>query len=314
VRLIAIDAGAFDYQLHAPWRVPAVFGSGSQAVWRMFETLGVKYIDTSRIRPPANSLNSDERQKMELAVKSTMISWFRRVSVPGSRPGPFDNFINRLIVSQSQRVFELRLDFTVEYSPAKVYIENARFAVSHASFLAALRVGCGIVFPEIQSDTRRLYLRNYRVHDRVAMQKDALEITAEMPKHVVIAHSDQWIAEWRPQNSKINPFTSLWKASEASWAGPRESLALFATSSSDETASLDLDWEEASWANQLLAFQVVWDKIKSRGLSPVLRVHPNLLNKHPLAARQEIRDIQEFQRQNPEFSTVWASSPAIALS
>ena len=215
VRLIVIDVGAFDYPLQAPWRVPAVFGSGSQAVRRMFETLGAEYLDASRIRPPANSLNSYEQQKMELAVKSTMISWFRRVSGPGSRPGPLDNFIHRLIVSQSQRVFDLSLNFIVQYSPAKVYIENARFAVSHASFLAALRFDCGIVFPEIQSDTRRLYLRNYRVHDRVAMQKDALEITAEMPKNLVSAHSVQWIAEWRPQNSKLNPFSSLWKASKA---------------------------------------------------------------------------------------------------
>lgn len=308
-RLIVVDVGAFDYPLQAPWRVPAIFGSGSKSISKMFETLGVEYVDASRITPIAHSWSPDEQRKMDLAVKSTMISWFRRRSGPERMPGVLDKFVQRLITSQSRRVFRLSIDLIEKYAPSKVYIENGRFAVSHSSYLAALRLGCEIVFPEIQSDTRRLYLRDYRVHDRVAMQKHAMDITAGIPRSEISAHSDNWIAEWRPQNSKLNPFTNLWTAPENSWKGPRESLALFATSSSDETASLDLNWEQASWETQLVAFQAVWDKIKPRGLSPVLRVHPNLLNKHPMAAIQEIRAIREFKRSNPEFVIVWASSP-----
>ena len=48
-RLIVVDVGAFDYPLQAPWRVPAIFGSGSKSISKMFETLGVEYVDASRI-------------------------------------------------------------------------------------------------------------------------------------------------------------------------------------------------------------------------------------------------------------------------
>lgn len=215
MRLIVIDAGAFDYPLHAPWRVPAVFGSGSQAVRRMFETLGVKYIDASRIRPPANSLNSDERQKMELAVKSTVIIWFGRVSGPGSRPGPLDNFIHMFDCVPIPTRFCTKARVHGEIFAGEGLHRKRKICRLARKFSCSPKGRLGVVFPEIQSDRRRLCLRNYRVHDRVAMQKDALEITAEMPKNLVSAHSVQWIAEWRPQNSKLNPFSSLWKASKA---------------------------------------------------------------------------------------------------
>jgi hypothetical protein len=104
-------------------------------------------------------------------------------------------------------------------------------------------------------------------------------------------------------------YGSLWNDSDDSWQGPRQSLALFATSSADETSSLDLDWNQASWGSQYDAFSAVWGQLKDVGLTPVLRVHPNLLNKNPRSTRREIQEIKKFRRLNPDFLIVWPASP-----
>ena len=61
--------------LQAPWRVPAIFGSGSKSISKMFETLGVEYVDASRITPIAHSWSPDEQRKMDLALDAWLADY-----------------------------------------------------------------------------------------------------------------------------------------------------------------------------------------------------------------------------------------------
>jgi hypothetical protein len=192
-----------------------------------------------------------------------------------------------------------------EFSASKVFVTNGRWSAQHATYLAARREDAKPFFFEAGGANRTTYLTDYRTQDRIKKQGHAIEATRMLQDSEIQARSNDVLAK----NKGDNMYGSLWEESKNTWKGPRDSLALFATSSQDETASLDLNWNEASWDSQYEAFHAIWGKLKLRNLTPVLRVHPNLLNKGPSTARREIKEIRRFKSENPEFHIVWPASP-----
>lgn len=308
VKLLVVDFGSFDYPLQAPWRVPNEYGKGSPGIANMFNALGADYCDAASLHGEPLSLSQDEIEKIETAVRSTSISYLQTFEEVGERAGFFTQVIRGRLRRQASKAMALSIAAIQEFRPEKIYIENGRFAVSQANLLAARRFGVKVIFPELQSEASRLYLRTFRVHDRVAMQEAAKELTAQVSRATLEKLTDQWKSRWRPVTSELNPFTALWDTGDIPWLAPDEHIALFATSSTDEFAALDLDWALTAWESQLAAFQAVWDRLSHKELTPVLRIHPNLLNKHPLTAFRELKEFKEFSERNPRFKVIWPAS------
>ena len=304
-RLIVVDVSSFDYPLQPPWRVPGLLRSRSAKILGLFDALGVEYIDGAKMRPAQTDFTVEESQKMGIAIQSTIISGYLRGIRLRTRPGLLEKYLNKRLTSQSQKVFSLSTKLIREFSASKVFITNGRWAAQHAAYLAARREDATPFFFGASASGRTTYLTDYRVQDRIKRQGHALEVTSMLQDSEIQARSNDVLAK----NKVSNVYGALWEKSKNTWKGPRDSLALFATSSQDETASLDLNWNEASWGNQYEAFLAIWGKLKLRNLTPVLRIHPNLLNKNPSAAHREIKEIRRFKSENPEFYIVWPASP-----
>jgi len=306
-RLIVVDVSSFNYPRLGPWLVPGFLGSRSNKVSAMFYALGVEYVDGAKVQPTQQAVfTTEESRMMGTAIRSTIMSGYARGIRKRTRPPLIEVCLNRHLTSQSQKVFSLATDLIRELSATRVFVANERFAAQHATYLAARREGAKILFYAVSSTVDRGFLvEDYKGHDRIKMQSRALEATSMLRDSELKNYSSDLLARIKGNNS----FDSLWTKSKNAWRGPRDSLALFATSSSDETYSLDLGWNEASWDDQYGAFEAIWGRLKLRDFNPVLRIHPNLLNKSPSAARREIKQIRRFESENPEFYIVWPASP-----
>jgi hypothetical protein len=225
--------------------------------------------------------------------------------------GTLERLAERLITAQSVQVFAIATGVIRERSPSRVFIINGRFAQQQACLLAAQRLKVDITFLELNRFfSGGLFSRSYRIQDRLATQMHARDISKDISQANLRESVERWESDRRAKNSSTNPFNKLWVDSKSSWDLPRKGLALFATSSRDEYDALDLEWKESSWETQLDSFHAIWGEIKSSDLTPVLRVHPNLLNKHLMSGLREIAETKKFMRNNPDFIVVWPSSRA----
>ena len=306
-RLIVVDVSSYHYPVQPPWRVTGPLISRSNKVLGLFHALGVEYIDAARLQPVQIDFTSEESVKMDIAIRGNIMSSYARGLRTRTRRSLIEVYLDRRLRWQSRKIFSLATELIKKFSASEVFVENGRFAAPHATYLAALKKGAKPLFYEAFPLTNTAAILDYRVHDRIERQRRALEATSMLQDSAIKAHAKDALAKIRGGRG----FDSLWPESENEWKGQRDSLALFATSSSDETYSVDLDWNEASWGSQYEAFQAIWGKLKLRNLTPVLRIHPNLLNKSPSAAHREIKEIRRFQRENPEFYIVW---PAMSVS
>lgn len=307
VKMVVVDVSSFNYPRLAPWSVPGIFGSRSIRVQQMFGQLGVTYVDAAKLRPREIRMTPHETRKIGIAIRSTIVSAYSKGVRRRRRQPLLERLLHNHLDSQSNRIFSLAIQLIRDFSAAQVYIANERFSAQHASYLGAQRESVQTIFYGVGESCgdRRYSLELFRSHDRVMSQRHALEVTSQLSEADLSKHARNQLDKHKANNT----FDSLWSSSKNTWKGPRNSLVLFATSSSDETYSLDLNWNEADWSNQYEAFQFIWNKLKGRGLTPVLRVHPNLLNKSPSAAYSELKSIRRFQRENHEVVVVWPASP-----
>lgn len=102
------------------------------------------------------------------------------------------------------------------------------------------------------------------------------------------------------QNANVNKF-----AKSHSKTSPRyeeSHLLTFFSSSSDEFQALPSDWGyETSWSNQYDAFSAFLNRRFqfAQGLQPVLRIHPNVLNKSLSTVVAEIKAIYSLVKAHP---------------
>lgn len=274
----------------------------------MFAKLGAEYVDASQLNISSSLMTPLEESKLEIAIGSTVSSWLHQgnKNFKGVRFGTLA--LERRLKKQAHHVFSAAVELLAFYAPSKVYIENGRFSLPHSILLACKRKrDLTVVFTGCFIRERRLYAREYRVHDRHSMQTHALKWSQNSDQDEVAKVASEWLTKRRLGHKGEVLFTTLW-AEGSQWSGPDTGLALFATSSSDEMSNLDIEWDQGSWDNQFHAFSTIWTHIRRPGLTPVLRVHPNLLNKNPLSALREISEIKAFKSKHPEFVIIWPKS------
>lgn len=308
-KFIVMDVSSFYYPSPAPWSVPGILGKPEKKMTRLIEKLGGTYVDARQFSPTdvlSLEMSPSELERVNISIRSTIVSEYLRGVRPGGRPSFGERRVERRLAVKSRNLYSLTLKAIETYGATKVFLANERFAPLHSVLLAAEKKSVEVIFYGVSaSSDGRFFQSANRSHDRVQNQESAIAATSEMTSDELKITADEILSRRRSGNV----FSSFWEVDsrvEDLSLGP---LALFATSSADETESLDLNWNEAIWLDQYDAFGHIWQALSDRALTPVLRVHPNLLNKGPRAALREMSRIRQFQRENPQFKIVWPSSP-----
>lgn len=303
--ILVVDVSHFDFPRQAPWGVGGI-RENKRMVGQLIESLGVRYLDGRDVLSTVPELTRAEDEKLEIALTSSVTTYYLRGIRVSKNQGFFERRTRKRIKAAALSVFAIIDSLVKEFSPSQVFIWNARFAAPHAALLATKRHDVKAMFYELVPWQRRFYLRQYRPHDRLATQNDSEKITSKL------ANSEIHLLSQRSALLDVGPkaFGGFWSTSGDCWDGPKEGLALFATSNDDETFSVDLEWGEAIWENQYFAFREVWKELRiHHPLSPVLRVHPNLINKNPKHLFRELRKINRLRRDVPELTVVLPTSP-----
>lgn len=107
---------------------------------------------------------------------------------------------------------------------------------------------------------------------------------------------ESWLGERRTPLGRGNQFNENWNNSFAASEDSKKRFVSLFTSSLDEFAELGPEWKEAKWKNQWEAFEYLIPIFFELGFEVILRVHPNLRNKHKterIAVREILRDFQQ---------------------
>jgi hypothetical protein len=223
------------------------------------------------------------------AIESELATKYR-----GKLPG----FLSFLVGSERKVIRKLTAMLVLElrklHNMSGVWVyPNGRFSSQRAILEVANDFGFDSSCYERSRFESRYYFRDYRVHDRISLNKDYVnfdpkELTTESRQAVTL-----WLADRQSPNSKNNSFSANFLEEIASISLlAHEKLASFYSSSRDELEGLGADWSTFEWRDQYEAFLEIGKLLSSRGYKLVLRVHPNLLNKSPHEIRIELRKIE----------------------
>ena len=117
-----------------------------------------------------------------------------------------------------------------------------------------------------------------------------------------------WLAERRTPLGRGNQFNESWRTSLSTLEESSEKIVTFFTSSADEFAELGPEWKEAKWKSQWDAFEFLIPLLHNQGFETILRVHPNLRNKHKTERKTVRNALEEFERKFSYLKVIDASS------
>jgi hypothetical protein len=117
-----------------------------------------------------------------------------------------------------------------------------------------------------------------------------------------------WLAERRTPLGRGSQFNENWSKKLISLEDSSKKFISLFTSSLDEFAELGPEWKEAKWKNQWEAFEYLIPLFYDRGYEVILRVHPNLRNKHK-TERVTVREVlKEFKKKFTFLKVIDSSS------
>lgn len=304
-QITVVDMAAFTYPKVPPWRVPRLYEGFSDPVSAMFASYGVKYIQGGSVVGQSIPEAKGDRERLKTAIVSNYVSAAR--TVPSNLHGikwmsvsVLQHHLSRL----ARRAFGVSEQIMSLLEPARVYVINGRLPQQKAAVIAAEHLNLEIWFLEL--DRGRLYRSRYQPHDRIRSQEELSKVAQSLSGSQMTTSISSWLAQFSSANAEMNKFSVTRTDTGANLADSGH-LAIFATSSRDEYESVEFDFSEAQWESQLHAFSEVWRIVGSTDLKPILKIHPNLLNKRPFFVVGELSRIRRFLSKNPNFTVVGPS-------
>lgn len=307
-KFTVVDVGQYDYPRQPPWRRQSRLPSEALTPLNLIAAAGASFIDGAILsRSSFSAATPLASFDSETAVRSSLISALRR-QLPKGRPWrhPIVSLLKAQIKHLAREAYRCGKVAVEIYDPDLAFVVNGRFAHQYGLMQALKDEGISTRVIEINGVLNGLFDREYMIQDRVSAQKHVLEIQDTFEPQDIQKSVDSFEGMQR-SDLIANPFSTRWKnlGRESNSSVGRKKTVLFATSSRDEFESLNLDWKVARWQDQLESFESVWNHVGRDDLNPVLRVHPNMLNKHPLEALSEVRKVREFLRRNSSFEVYW---------
>jgi hypothetical protein len=245
------------------------------------------------------------RDSFEESIESAILSYFRVAESPRSQ---FSEALRKRLVGEGQYLFNFISNLLAQQGRFDLVVNpNGRLPSQRVVSLAAQFAETDILFYEIGRMTRgTFYIGPRRVHDRIGTQQDVIQ-GAPIENSLEIA--SEWLKERMRPKSDTNQFSDNWDISSVDpLSTPGDDgldRALIFTSSADEFVSLGAEWNLQEWGDQYEAFGEILGKLSLLGIPVTLRVHPNLVNKHPHHFWGEIKKIRRLMRSHRELDVVW---------
>lgn len=306
-KFVFVDMASETLPRTPPWRVPKSFEKFRHPVKHMFASLGLKYIDVSSFMSETENVSQHEISRLSMACASSVISASRR-SRPkkkGRRLRAFEK-LERSLLSKALGSLASAEKIIEQNNPETVYIFNGRMPHQKAALIASEKKCSDIWF--LESSQGKIVCRRYQVHDRIESQNHLQSVAAELSEEEIGSSVSLWLEGYSNSKGRYNSFAKPDSSQPNADARKSEKLAIFATSSNDETESVEFEWTGSNWDSQYEAFGEAWRHLRNKGASPVLRIHPNLLNKHPFHVIAELGEVSKFLKEHPEFMFISAGS------
>jgi hypothetical protein len=313
-----LDVSDYDFPRQMPFHNGHFIHSSSKpnpGLVSFFGNMGVPVYrlstKTARTRPFIFSAEIEEN--LEIAVESTSRSLFRDDFEDGK--SLFTRVIENRIKQRALRAGYALHNFLADGNYTDISINNGRFATQRMLAEVAKINGLNLSYMEQSEFPNRFFWRAYRPHQRTLFQNDALANQAKLSRKFTENAVSIWVQNRRKTNSTSNPFSKLWlqgaidfkQIINAKDNRARTIITLF-TSSSDEFESLGDEWKLGAWVDQYDAFDKLLTGIDAPGLQPILRVHPNRMNKSLGVFLRERRKIMALTRKHEKLRVVWHNS------
>lgn len=199
----------------------------------------------------------------------------------------------KIVSRRAVRVFRACIE--LESSDKEVWVyPNGRYSAQRAILEAAREKGVRTLCYERSRFPEKAFIRTYRVHDRVEIQKDAERLSSNISKESLDAVSN-WLNDRTRPDSRSNPFSAKFMNSLEAPSNTEQKYAVFFSSSRDELEGLGQQWTHFSWKDQYTAFRAVGEKLSSLGFKNHLRLHPNLANKSSRDIEEELAEVMKLR-------------------
>lgn len=309
LQIVLVDLASLVIPVNPPWRIPRRSGlNHEQTVSDFFWDLGIQYVNANRLVHQSIPGGEWDRSKMELSVESSLYSCFRMLRTPREidRSVIWKSTRRRMLKKATEAFLASKQAIQI-FSPERVFIINGRHYAEQAALQASITLSTKVRFLEISP--HGYFNREYRPHDRVKRQTEAIEIAEKLNFEEMKKVALRWSARYQIDPT-VNRFTKSTITTPMGEARTSQNFALFATSSNDEMERVEFLWNEASWSDQYESFESVWDALRQKDYVPILRVHPNLLRKNPNQVIRELNRVARLMKSNADLLCLWPNSKA----
>ena len=259
---------------------------------------------------PENPLNNNERDILEIAIQSALITYYR-TDAPDQGLGRIARTASRLR-REGEQSFRAVTTVLEEGNFVEAYLPNGRFPHQKMATLAARAQGVPTIHYEKGETPNGAYVQPYAPQDRLASQGAVKPMLAKLSPKEVDTVADEWLARRAPSKESRNEFAAGWTDHLPSGLAQKiasQRVAGFFTSSQDEFQFLGPEWQLHTWQSQFEAFDTLITRFEQEGYVCYLRVHPNLATKSHECFLREREGSVELAKRHPNLVVIWHDDP-----
>ena len=271
----------------------------------VLRSLGASYqhlpvIDDKGAVPP------EHVEPLEVAIESELLTYFRLDHIPSSREA---GDLQASLKVNAVRTYWSLIALWSGDTPDEVLVPNGRTSRQKAARLVAESLSIPVqLYENGRAQRNAYYLGATQPHDRIASQAEVASVTFLLRKAKIHALAEEWLEARMAGSEGTNSFSAAWKVMGDSSRLAEGKTAVFFASSFDEFLAFGPMWTIDAWSSQFEAFDVIMSILEKRGVSLVLRLHPNLASKSRRYFLREVKEILELQKKHPSLKIHWHNS------
>ena len=306
VHLLDLDNFGVIRQEHPPRWITQIVGHRSyrQKFEAILTGLGVTIHQLVPVASSSVSMSAREKEEFDTAVESELLTYFRRESLQ-----PASRWIRelRLLLHKNGSACFASVSSALEATrPDLVLVPNGRTSRQKAVRIAAEKQSVPVEFYENGRARAESYYRGKtQPHDRIASQEEVPHVVSPLERAEIRKLATSWLDARTTNGSGTNSFSARWDAAVATTKPAAGETAVFFTSSADEFLAFGPMWHIDCWETQFQAFDLVMDLLEARGVSLLLRVHPNLTKKSRHYFKKAVSELRQLQHRHPSLDIIW---------
>lgn len=290
-----------------PPLLAALFGQAvkSQAFPDAVLGHGAQFLLPLPPRDAPHSVRESDSEALNGALDSELLTYFRVDQVPQTRRARL--LRRRLCAAMVQTYWALDNLWKTD-PPELVLIPNGRTSRQKAARLVAAHHGIPIeLYENGRARPHSYYRGSTQPHDRLASQAELETTIGRLTREEIEALAHEWLTTRMSPTGGTNSFSTSWDADSLSPA-PSTATAVFFASSFDEFLAFGPMWSIDSWAHQFEAFDLMMSILEKKGVSLVMRLHPNLGSKSRRYFLREVADVRALMARHPALTVHWHNS------